>query len=113
MKRNHPDIPDLEVYAVAQRLKWLVAKHLSAPADGGELRPDEVEVDVHERNHLDIAGKDIQIVVFAHDYPSRKQNLEQRKDLMLEDLKGFINSKYSVFLWILLCPSAYGEFAAR
>lgn len=95
-------------------LQQLVAQALTCDDPGGELTAVDVEVDLKYRDpKWNIGGDqyDLQIVVFANDFPSRKANLEERcrqlRDLLrdqteLGGVKGYV--------WIRLAPAAFAEF---
>lgn len=110
VKRNSRlTVSDETLTNLVKELPGIVASNLSAPADNGTLRPDEVEVDVHERHPMDIPGKDLQIVVFAHDYPSRLANLAERQEHMRLAVGNLVPREADAFLWVILAQTAYGE----
>ncbi len=112
--RYKPDrIPGDMLHKLALALPAMVAEALNAPEDQvARLMPGEVEVWVEESHRFDVNGKDIQIVVWAHDYPARRPNLEVRKNAILGGVGAFLSDydrNVSWFVWVLLQQSAYGE----
>ena len=106
-------IPGEAVQKLAQALPAIVAEALDIPENkDARLTPGEVEVWVEESHKFDSNPKDLQIVVFAHDYPERRPNLEVRKNAILGGVGAFLSDydyNASWFVWVLLSQSAYGE----
>lgn len=103
---------------IASFLPATLSKHLSITTEEGEegfLKPEDIKVKPRQHKKEDINSQAIEILVLAHDYPERKINLEERKNAVLEDIKNFQLSipsdKPDSCLWILLMPSAFGNFA--
>lgn len=94
-------------------LSKLVAEVLDASPEG-PLTANDVEVITYNYQEFDVHHNSFDIIVIANDYPSRRMDLEQRKNLLMDRLKIFLKSvrylngkKFSV--WIVLAPSAFGE----
>ena len=96
---------------IIKSLPRIDAYNLTAPPEG-TLTPDEVEVWDIPNNTRNIAGvfkKDVEIIVFAHDYPDRKVNLEERKTRIINELSAMIPANITFSVWILVMPTAWGE----
>lgn len=96
-------------------LPKLVARALHVPENpDAHLTPEDVEVWVREsgkldRNVEDIV-KDIEIVIWANEYPERLQNLGERKDRIVQSIRDFFYGRIPTgFVWVLLQPAAFGE----
>ncbi|MFZ2167264.1 MAG: hypothetical protein WAV50_00140 [Minisyncoccia bacterium] len=90
----------------------IVAPALSVPGGEGELRFDDIEVWVTEGSTADVNTKDLEIIIWAHEYPERKANLEERKDIIVKDVRTFLadyDRNVTGFVWILLQPTAFGK----
>ena len=78
----------------------------------GKLTQDDIEVRCTQRSLIDINSKDIEIVIWAHDFPSRRSNLEQRKEEILRGVRLVIiasaRTDISGYVWVLLQPTAFG-----
>lgn len=96
---------------LAQELPTSVAWALSTSGDG-KLNPDDIEVWVTEGSPADVNTKDLEIIIWAHDYPERKADLENRKDSILTDVRKFLadyDRNVTGFVWVLLQPTAFGR----
>ncbi len=103
---------------LARFLPVTLSKHLSVSTEEGKegfLKPEDIKVKPRQHKKMDVHSQVIEILVLAHDYPERKINLEERKNAVLEDIKNFCLAthadKLDSSLWILLMPSAFGNFA--
>lgn len=94
---------------LAKRLPEIVAPALTVPA--AQLTPDDVTVWCVEGGSADVNSDDLEILIWAHDFPERKETLEERKELVLKGIRRFLidyRRNVSGFVWILLQPTAYG-----
>lgn len=106
------------VRQLAQQMPRIVAPALDASEQDGDvasLLPGDVEVWCVESGGSDVNVKDIEIIIWAHDFPSRKENLDERMKKILEGAKevicGFRCGKLLTgYVWVLLQPTAYGTF---
>jgi hypothetical protein len=100
---------------LAETLPSIVAPNLSLSErdlHDGKLTPDEIMVWCRESKKADQNGKDLEIIVFAHDFPERRENLEARKDTIIEGVRKFLSDydrNVTAAVWVLLAPTAYGE----
>lgn len=111
---------NLEVTAkmLALKMPEIVASALDVSeqeGDAGRLVPDDIEVWCNESGKLDVNTKEFEIIIWAHDFPSRKATLEQRKDKIIQGVRGVIGftpgwcpPNTSGFVWVLLQPTAFG-----
>lgn len=76
--RNPATISDETLRPIAQYLPELVAEALTIPDSEAMLTPAEVEVWVQDFGPFDVTTKDIEIIIWAHDYPERLRNLDER-----------------------------------
>ncbi len=96
---------------LAKELPALIAPRLSVPPDG-LLTSDDIEVWCTEGSPADVNTKDLEIIVWAHDYPERKANLEESKDVIVNGVRAFLadyDRNVTGFVWILLQPTAFGR----
>ena len=125
---------------LAENLPGIVAPNLivpERPRHDGEVLPEDIIVKIIQGGTHDVNCKDIEIVIFAHDFPERKANLEERKEEILKGVRAFIESyeakrrkivesgprrlhairkhsgsyegQVSGFVWVLLVPTAFGQ----
>ncbi|MEY2665246.1 MAG: hypothetical protein RLZZ480_351 [Candidatus Parcubacteria bacterium] len=80
--------------------------------EGGKLSEKDIMIEVQTFGLLDKHCKDIHIRVWAHDYPSRKERLEEIQSLILSRVRCAIGDTYDMYVWVLLCPTAYGSIDA-
>jgi len=118
------------VKKLVKNLPSIVAKALSVPGTEGELSPNDIEVKVESFGlieeaegssgftRIDVSGdvlrdihtKDIEIIIWANDYPERAKNLDQRREQIIKEVRKFIPPDITGFVWVLLQPGSYGEF---
>jgi hypothetical protein len=113
LQYKRKSIRDKMLGKLARALPTIVAGALDIPENrNARLTPAEIEVWVMESGKHDVNVKDIEIIIWAHDYPERLANLEARKETILDGVRTFLaanNQSLSGFVWVLLQPSAYGE----
>ena len=96
-------------------LTHAVADALDVPGNlEARLTPDDIEVYVAQSQSLDFNTKDLEILIWAHQYPERLQNLEERKDKILAKVHQVLeiedfNPGITGWVWILLQPTAFGK----
>lgn len=99
---------------LAEELPAYVAPALSTSGDG-QLNPDDIPVWITEGSIADVNTKDLEIIIWAHEYPERRADLEERKDLIVKRVCAFLDDHSrdttvrSGFVWILLQPTAFGR----
>ena len=100
---------------LAQELPSIVASNLTLSKHerhDGQVASDDIMVWCRESSKADQNGKDLEIIVWAHDFPERKANLEERKDAIIKGVHGFLadyDRNVSGAVWVLLAPTAFGE----
>ena len=100
---------------LAKALPRIVAPALNLPERkglDGLVTPSDIIVWCVEGGQTDVNTKDLEILIWAHDFPERKANLEERKETILKGVRRFLadyDRNVSGFVWILLQPSAYGQ----
>ena len=99
---------------LALQMPSIVAPVLDASeqeGDAGRLTPDDIEVWCTESGALDVNTKDIEIIIWAHEFGSRKTTLEQRKEEIIKRVREVLSlwdRTVSGFVWVLLQPTAFG-----
>jgi hypothetical protein len=108
--------PDRVLEQMANRLMHalpeIVAQALHVPSnEDAHLTEDEVEVrPIELRKSLN--AMDIGIIIHANDYPERRQNLDERRNVVVEAVRRFLadyDRNLSVSVWVQLLVSSYGE----
>ena len=108
---------DLESFVekLALLMPGIVAPALDMPGYANSdyrLTPDDIEVWVTESGKLDVNTKDIEVIIWAHEYPERRVNLEERKNQIIRGVREIAivcgRTDISGFVWVLLQPSAFG-----
>jgi len=101
---------------LAQALPAIVAPELAINnrdrGDGG-LVAEDIIVRCVEGGLGDVNSKEIEIIIFAHDFPERKTNLEERKNTIIAGVREFFVKEdfrgVTGFVWVMLMPTAFGE----
>lgn len=106
---------DYVVGRLSKEMPGIVARALDVEENpDARLTPDDVEVHVQKSGEFDTNTKDLEIVIWANEYPERLRNLDERKDRMVKEVRAFLVEYRSIrnisgFVWILLQPAAFGE----
>lgn len=77
--------------------------------EGGPLAAGDIIIEFDNVNSLDINIKHINVRVWAHDYPSRQENLDTIRKQIAEELLKHIPPGMSWYVWVLLAPTSYGS----
>ena len=100
---------------IALRMPKIVALALDVSKQEGNqggLVPEDIEVWCTESGELDVNTKDLEIIIWAHEFQSRKETLDRRKDEIVacvrELLYDWKRQDVSGFVWVLLQPTAFG-----
>lgn len=100
---------------LAKHLPDIVAPALTLPErerHDGDVSPEDIIVWLVEGGEQDVNTKDLEIIIWAHDFPERGANLEERKDAILKGVRQFLcdyDRNVSGFVWVLLQPTAFGQ----
>jgi hypothetical protein len=107
--RRYPDAIDSDTLsALTQHLPARAAATLSCE-EGGILAPEAIMIEVHDSRRFDRNTKDIRINVWAHDYPSRRKNLDDIRKRIAEEVLRHLPEGVSWSVWVLLAPTSYGS----
>lgn len=116
-KAGNPILADL-AKSLAKELPDIIAPHLTvegADAENGLVTPDDIEVWSNEGSPDDANTKDIEIIIYAHNYAERLANLDDRNTAITAGVRKFISEQdnsfpgilFSGFVWVLLAPTAF------
>ena len=97
---------------IGELLTVWVADALTCEDPGGHLAKDDIEVRFSMRSGLDVGGEQyaLEVIVFANDFPSRRQNLEERCCAVRDKLRTTLTPDVHGSVWIRLAPAAFAEF---
>jgi hypothetical protein len=91
----------------------IVADALSAPADhDGELGPEDVnvwEMPMAAIAYGDICNCDLEIVIFAHNFPSRMANIDERRQQIIDKVRLILQKGTTFFVRVICSPTSWGE----
>jgi hypothetical protein len=100
-------------HEITQMLPALVAKHLHAPPDGN-LTPEEVTVwDLTEGYPRGVHSKDVEIVIFAHHFPERVADIEQRTQQIINQLAEWMPAGTTFSVLVSLGLLTWGEAVGK
>lgn len=98
---------------LANELPAIVARALHVEKNlKGHLTSEDIEVEVRESGPYDVNIKDLEITIWANDYPERLANLDKRREEILSGIREFLRDydrNLSGFVWVLLQPASFGE----
>jgi hypothetical protein len=94
-----------------QLLPDLVSRHLSVEGEGKLFLADiEIWAQPCSKEDCDPNDQDLQVVIFANHYPQRAMVLEEAEVGIRQGLIAKMPARLRGYVWILLCPAAFGEF---
>ncbi len=125
LNRDPKEISDGLAQAIGGMLTKAVAEALDVPEEpDGRLAPTDVEVMVRDvRPNLDVNCVALAITVFANEFPARKANLDERREIIEEKVRKFLRQVddaaggrrlhrlcqgHQVFVWVRLAPASFG-----
>jgi len=120
LKYRHPISREL-VDALAAGLPAIVASNLTCKDEGGELTPEDVEVEIIEmRPDTHHTRYDLQIKIDANIYPSRLKSIDARRERICIEVESFVEGvcesmgkpyleSKSGFVWVRLSPGSFSE----
>ena len=112
-----PGVQEIGLW-LAPQLPPIVAPALSLDEEelhNGKVTPKEIMI-VPMTNGATVNGNDLELVIFAHNFPKRVENLEERKKQILVGIESLMSGevrKVTVAVCIITAPMAYGEFRLR
>lgn len=117
VKTGRHAFSDQEWSTFASDLREIISHALHAPDDeGGALSVSDIEIEYREIGMRDENTESLMVTIFANDFPSRKQNIEERTGLIASGVatimplscKGEVGKQG--FVWVLLSPAAFVMF---
>ena len=97
-----------EMLALKDELPAFVAGALSCK-EGGILQPKDIMLEIDDMGAYDVNCKDIHVRVCAHDYPSRRANLDDIRKAISKQVLKCLPQGASWYVWVLLVPTSYGS----
>jgi|GEM_PF-6099547 len=97
-----------------QILPRIVSDCLSVSGEG-KLIPADVDIWSLpcSGEDCDPNDSDLQVVIFADLYPERVEVLQKAEEKIQQRLTAKLPARIRGYVWILLCPAAFGEFETR
>lgn len=81
------------VERLAKELPNIVASNLTLSErerHDGQVAPEDIIVNVNEGGKFDVNAPDLQMMIDAHDFPERKENLEVREEAIRDGIRQFL-----------------------
>lgn len=78
----------------------------------GRVTPEDIIVRLSEGNENDVNAQDIEIMIWAHDFPERRENLEEREKDINRHVRTFLGNRkknFSGFVLVILQHMAFGK----
>jgi len=108
MRRDKDFVDDDLAKHIAEKLPRIVSFALNSLEE--RLVSDDIEVWVSNSSDLDVNVKPLEIIIWATDYPERKENLYYRRKEIVKAVKELIPPTVKGFVWIILQPTSFGVF---
>lgn len=112
---NANKIDEQLLRCLCDELMEVVAEALNIQGNkDARLSRDDIEIRSRPVQDHDWNAKDLEIMIFAHQYPERLTNLEERKEKVVTAVRHIIRERYCNkeiigWVWILLAPTAFGR----
>lgn len=93
----------------------IVAAQALSCEEGGALRPEDIMIELSPHGFHDLNVKQIHVRVYAHDYPSRRERLDDIRKAIAQPLTTRFSEDYreghwpSWYVWVLLSQTSYGS----
>jgi hypothetical protein len=94
--------------ALRKNLPAVAAEALSCP-EGGNLEPKDIMIEFGDATPDDKNCKDVHVRVWAHDYPSRRDNLTFIRRKIENEVIKHLPPGTSWYVWVLLAITSYGS----
>lgn len=93
---------------VIKALPFVTASALSvASQPDGDLTAQDIEVVPIQLHPLAICDKDMMVVIFAHEYKERAENLTKRTETIFSVMDEVVPKDITFFVWIFLGETAF------
>ncbi len=110
--RNPHVIKDDLLSVITQSLPFIVANALNCEDEGGHLTSTDIEIWAQDFGPHDVNTKDLEIIIWASQYPRRLENLEERKGRIINEIRNIrdaVGCFFTGFVYVLLQPASFGE----
>ncbi|MCE9628858.1 MAG: hypothetical protein K8Q91_02560 [Candidatus Vogelbacteria bacterium] len=106
--RDPSKISDGLLLLLRQKLPVIIAQHLSVPE--GALTPEDIELRFMDIGRFDVVKRPLEILIFANDYPTRRESLEKRSQAITDDVSEMAPGRLTNFwVWILLGQGGFSK----
>lgn len=111
---HHAHVSVTELDNLRQRLPVIIVATLSVPGTEASLGPTDIEVKMFPFGPFDVSnGYEVTILVFAHDYPERRDKVASMKEALSEAVAGCLRSGTLGFVWVFFGQTVFAEFGTR
>lgn len=108
IRYNRDVIPDNSIVAITKKLPPVAADVLTC-AESIMLEPQHIMLEVDHASALDVNCKDINVRVWSHDFPGRRDGIDMIRNRIAKELLAHLPSGVSWYVWVLLAPTSYGS----
>jgi hypothetical protein len=109
--RDKEVVSDNTLINIVSVLPYAVSYALDVPEEpNGRLTFLDIEVKTFDYNEFDVHSKPLAIIVRAEDFPDRRKNLNDRREIIEIQLREFIPAGLHGFVWIRPLEGSFGEF---
>ncbi len=106
-KRNPFKVDSDEFTKLNQALPKIVSDALGSAQ--GPLTSQEVDVWSSQSFTYEVTNYDVAIVIDAHNFQDRLDDLDKRRDKIMEEVRSFVPKLCTISVWIRLMPTSWGE----
>lgn len=110
IQRDSKIVTDDHVKMLTQFIPTIISSALTTENSDGKLVANDIEVWVQNMEQFDVNTKSLEIIIWAGDCPERRNNLDERREKIVQGIRVLIPTTITGFVWVLLNPSSFGEF---
>ncbi|MCK1717558.1 hypothetical protein [Bradyrhizobium sp. 141] len=108
IRYNQQVVGETAIVAIAKNLPAVAANVLTC-AESIILEPQHIMLEIDPARALDVNCKDINVRVWSHDFPGRRDRIDMIRNRIAKELLAHLPSGATWYVWILLAPTSYGS----
>lgn len=113
LKYDKYAIPDWLLSNLVSKLPEVIANALDTPENPDtRLSSGDIEIWVQPHHQLDRNVKPLELMIFAHDFPERLRNIDERTEKITQTVREILCEqapKITGWVWIHLTKTAFGR----
>jgi hypothetical protein len=114
--RNPKKVLDETLIQLRKELPKLIVKQLDSSKEGdgpdAALEPSDITIIFHNYGPFDVREKDMELIIFAGDFPLRAANANDRAKAIAKGIWETVGHPmpYEYFVWVVLGKSGFWSY---